>query len=187
MTMLRDGLLDGRGVAVAGGVAGSVRDALVALGASVKELDGSLDEEAARVWAEEAGSLYALVYDAGPAFAGGGQAALRSCIEAGWVAVRGVATGALIPAHAGKVVLIAPRTDSGSFAAAARAAFENVARTLSVEWARYGVGTVTIAPGARTSDDQLAELVCYLVSHAGEYFTGCMLELGSSSVVRSGP
>ena len=130
--------------------------------------------------------MAALVYDARPAFAEGGQEPLRSCLEDGWVAVRGVATGALIPARAGKVVLIAPRPDAGSFAAAARAAFENLARTLSVEWARFGVGTVAIAPGARTTDDQLAELVGYLISHAGEYFTGCVLELGSSELVRSG-
>ena len=100
---------------------------------------------------------------------------LRDCLEQAWVAVRGVATGALIPAGAGKVVLIAPRPDAGSFAAAARAALENLARTLSVEWARYGIGAVAIAPGARTGDDELAELVCFLVSPAGEYLTGCVL------------
>jgi NAD(P)-dependent dehydrogenase (short-subunit alcohol dehydrogenase family) len=186
MTMLRQGLLDGRAVAVAGGVAVAIRDALMALGSSVHELDGGLDEDAASAWAGEVGPLCALVYDAGPAFAYGGQEPLRSCLEHGWVAVRGVATGALIPAQAGKVVLIAPRPAAGSFAAAARAAFENLVRTLSVEWARYGVGAVAIAPGARTTDEELAELVCFLVSHAGEYFTGCVFELGSSELVRSG-
>ena len=58
-------------------------------------------------------------------------------------------------------------------------ALENLARTLSVEWARYGVSTVTIAPGARTTDEELSELVCFLVSHAGEYYSGCMFELGA--------
>ena len=52
------------------------------------------------------------------------------------MATRAVATGALIPAGAGKCVLIAPRPDRGPFAGAARAALENLARTLSVEWAR---------------------------------------------------
>ena len=92
--------------------------------------------------------------------------------------MRALATAALIPAGAGKVVLIGPRPDAGPFAAAARAALENLARTLSVEWARYGVGAVAIAPGAQTTDDDLAELVCFLVSPAGEYFTGCVFELG---------
>ena len=168
MTLLRKGLLDSCAVALAGGVAPAIRDALRGLGAQ-------LDTEPVR----------ALVYDAGPAFAGGGQDRLRESIEQAWVAVHDVATGALIPASAGKVVLIAPRPNAGTFAAAARAAFENLARTLSVEWARYGIGTVAIAPGTATSDHDLAELVCFLVSPAGEYFTGCVFDLSTSTLIRS--
>ena len=180
MTLLRHGLLDGRAIALAGGVPPAIRDRLAALGARVEELDSALEsEERATQWAAGAAPLHALVHDAAPAFAGGGQDPLRDCLEQAWVAVRGVATGALIPAGAGKVVLIAPRPDSGSFAAAAGAALENLARTLSVEWARYGIGAVAIAPGARTGDDELAELVCFLVSPAGEYLTGCLLSLGT--------
>ena len=195
MTLLRKGLLDGRAVAVAGGVPLAVRDALGGLGARVEELDSGvdsgvdsglgldsgLDEERASSWAGAVGPLYALVYDAGPAFGGGGQDGLRECLERGWIAVRGVATGALIPAGVGKVILIGPRPDAGSFAVAAHAALENLARTLSVEWARYGVATVAIAPGARTTEAELAELVCFLVSPAGEYFTGCVFELGAAA------
>jgi len=80
-------------------------------------------------------------------------------------------------------VLIAPRPDAGSFAVAVRDALENLARTLSVEWARYGVGTVAIAPGALTTDEEVAELVSFLVSPAGEYFTGCVFEL--DALIRS--
>lgn len=185
MTMLRHGLLDGRAITLARGVAPKVRDALAALGARVEQLDAGpgsgLDEARVSSWATAAAPLSALVYDAGPAFAGGGPEALREATENAWVAVRGVATGAMIPAGAGKVVLIGPRPDAGPFASAARAALENLARTLSVEWARFGIGTVAIAPGADTGDDELAELVCFLVSPAGEYFTGCVLELGQSS------
>jgi NAD(P)-dependent dehydrogenase (short-subunit alcohol dehydrogenase family) len=123
--------------------------------------------------------INALVYDGRPAFGGGGPDSLRACTEQAWVAVREVATGALIPAGAGKVVLIGPRADAGTFATAVRAALENLARTLSVEWARFGVGAVAIAPGPKTADDDLAELVCFLISPAGEYFTGCVFELGS--------
>ena len=161
MTMLRRGLLDGRGVALAGGVPATIRDAIARLGAR-------LDTE----------PIHALVYDARPAFGGGGKDSLRECTEQAWIAVHDVATGALIPAGAGKVVLIAPRPDAGPFAAAARAALENLARTLSVEWARFGVTAVAIAPGARTGEDELGELICFLVSPAGEYFTGCVFELG---------
>ena len=106
-------------------------------------------------------------------------------LEPAWVAIRGVATGALIPGGAGKIVLIAPRAAGGPFATAARAGLENLARTLSVEWARYGVTAVTIAPGARTADDELAELVCFLVSPAGDYFSGCGFELGGDAIVPS--
>ena len=57
--------------------------------------------------------MRALVYDAATAFASGGQDALRDALERAWVAVRALATGALIPAGAGKVVLIGPRPDAG--------------------------------------------------------------------------
>ena len=178
MTMLRQGLLDGRAIAVAGAVPAAITDALAALGARVEELDAALEEDAARDWAGRAAGTRALVYDAASTFGSGGEDALRETLDRAWVAVRGIATGALIPAGAGKVVLIGPRPGAGPFATAARAALENLARTLSVEWARYGVGAVAIAPGARTGGDELAELVCFLVSPAGEYFTGCVFELG---------
>ena len=169
MTTLRQGLLEGRAVALAGGVSPTIGGALSALGAR-------LDRQ----------PVQALVYDAGPAFADGGQDRLRECLEQAWVAVHDAATGALIPTGASKVVLIGPRPDAGPFAAAARAALENLARTLSVEWARYGVGTVAIVPGASTTDDEVAELVCFLVSPAGEYFTGCVFELGrAGDLIRS--
>jgi NAD(P)-dependent dehydrogenase (short-subunit alcohol dehydrogenase family) len=180
MTVLRQGLLSTRAVALAGGPPRAVRDALTGLGARVLELAPTLDEDPAREWAAGAAPVHALVYDAGPAFAGAGQPALREALERAWVATRAVATGVLIPARAGKVVLIAPRPDRGAFAAAARAALENLARTLSVEWARFGVTAVAIAPGDATSDAELAELVCFLVSPAGDYFDGCRFELGTA-------
>jgi NAD(P)-dependent dehydrogenase (short-subunit alcohol dehydrogenase family) len=180
VSVLRQGLLDGRDAALAGGVAPAVAQALVGLGARVHELDPALDEDGARDWAAAAAPLHALVFDAGPAFADGGQARLGEALESAWVATRGVATGALIPGGAGKVVLIAPRGAGGPFATAASAGLENLARTLSVEWARFGVTTVTIAPDARTGDDEMAELVCFLVSPAGDYFSGCAFELGAA-------
>jgi NAD(P)-dependent dehydrogenase (short-subunit alcohol dehydrogenase family) len=185
VTVLRAGLLDGRAVALAGGVTSAVSRSLAGLGASVHELDPALDEDGARDWAAGIAPLHALVFDAAPAFADGGQAHLGAALEAGWVATRGVATGALIPAGAGKVLLLAPRPAGASFAGAARAALENLGRTLSVEWARYGVTAVAIAPGARTTDDELAELVCFLVSVAGDYFSGCAFELGATGLIRT--
>lgn len=178
MTVLRQNLLAGRIVALAGASPPAVRDALVGLGAEVLELDAALDEDGAREWAAGAGGIGALVYDAGSWFGDGGNRALQESLERAWVATRALATGALIPAGAGKVVLIAPRPTAGPLAAASRAGLENLARTLSVEWARHGVTAVAIAPGEETSEDHLAELICFLVSPAGEYFTGCLFELG---------
>jgi NAD(P)-dependent dehydrogenase (short-subunit alcohol dehydrogenase family) len=174
-------------VALAGGVTPAVSRALSALGASVHELDPAHDEDGARDWAGALAPLDALLFDTGTTFADGGQAHLGAALEAAWVATRGVATGALIPARSGKVLLVGPRPGGASFASAARAALENLARTLSVEWARYGVTAAAIAPGARSTDEDLAELVCFLVSIAGAYFSGCLFELGQggSQLIRT--
>ena len=118
MTLLRQGLLEGRAVALAGGVRRAIGDALGGLGrAGVEELDVGLDEERASSWAAAAARLHALVYDAATGVRGRRRrTALRETLE------RGVGRGArgghrrLIPAGAGKVVLIGPRPDAGSFA-----------------------------------------------------------------------
>lgn len=184
MGVLRRNLLEGRAIALAGAVPGAVGGALAELGARVESIrdDERLgeDEEHVGDWARACAPLDAVVYDARGAFGGGGDAALTAALELAWVAVREVATGALIPADdPGKVLLIGPRPHAGPFAEAARAGLENLARTLSIEWARYGVTTAMIAPGAETTDMQLAELVCFLVSEAGGYVSGCRLELGA--------
>ena len=177
------GLLDDHRVAIAGGggAAGETRARLLALGARVDELPGDAlaDEDGAAGWARDRAPLHALVFDAGARFGGGGADALRGTMEEAWRAVRAVATGALIDMpDAGRLLLIAPRLDAGPHAPAARAALENLARTLSVEWARYGITAVALWPGPETTDAELAELACFLVSPAGGYFTGCRFELG---------
>jgi NAD(P)-dependent dehydrogenase (short-subunit alcohol dehydrogenase family) len=184
MTVLRHSLLQGRAIALSGAVPDDVADGLASLGARIEQIDGEAQlgegEERVGDWARARAPLDAVVYDAGGAFDGGGDRALRAALEGAWVAVREVATGALIPGGGGKVLLISPRPDAGGFAEAARAALENLARTLSVEWARYGVSAAMIAPGSATSDEQLAELVSFLVSEAGAYVSGCRLELGGA-------
>jgi NAD(P)-dependent dehydrogenase (short-subunit alcohol dehydrogenase family) len=185
MSVLRAGLLDGRVIALAGGVAGSLRRELERLGARTEALDAAADgfgADEAKVggWARARAPLHAVVYDSRPAFGLGGEAALTASLEQAWVAVREVANGALIPAEVpGKVVLIGPGPGAGPLAEAARAGLENLARTLSVEWARHGVSVACVAPGTATTEDELAELVSFLVSPAGEYFSGCRLDLGA--------
>ncbi|HEX3975499.1 MAG TPA: hypothetical protein VHW96_04500 [Solirubrobacteraceae bacterium] len=177
------GLLADRRVAITGG--GAVRDTrarLLALGALVDELSGDalVDEGVAAGWARARAPLHALVFDAGAGFGAGGAEALRGTMEHAWRAVRAVATGALIDApDPGRLLLIAPRPDAGPHASAARAALENLARTLSVEWARYAITAIALWPGQDTTDAELAELACFLISPAGGYFTGCRFELGS--------
>jgi NAD(P)-dependent dehydrogenase (short-subunit alcohol dehydrogenase family) len=78
----------------------------------------------------------------------------------------------------GLIVLIAPRPGSPA-AEAARAGLENLARTLSVEWARFEVRPVAILPGDATSSAEVAELVAYLASPAGAYYSGCAFTLGA--------
>ena len=67
--------------------------------------------------------------------------------------------------------------DARTHARAARAGLENLARTTSIEWARYGITTVAITPGRDTTGDTLAALCAYLASPAGAYFSGCVLAL----------
>jgi hypothetical protein len=167
MTVLREQLLEERAVALAGGVPQAVGEALVRLGAHVVQVG-------------DVGPVQALIYDSAAAFGDGGVGGLTAALQDGWTVTRKVVTSEMIPgAWARKVVLLAPRSDAGAFADAARAALENLARTLSVEWARYGVTSTAIARGAETSDEELAELVCFLVSAAGDYFSGCLFELGA--------
>jgi NAD(P)-dependent dehydrogenase (short-subunit alcohol dehydrogenase family) len=180
VSVLRDGLLDGRAIALVGDALAPPVERLGARVELVSALDG--DEERLGEWARAVAPLSAVVYDARPAFGSGGDAALTESLEQGWVAVREVATGALIPAEAGKVVLVGPVPDAGPRAEAARAGLENLARTLSVEWARHGVTTTMVAPGPSTSEAEVAELVCFLVSPAGEYLDGCRLELGATGM-----
>jgi NAD(P)-dependent dehydrogenase (short-subunit alcohol dehydrogenase family) len=189
---LAAGLLDGVRVAIAGadaeGAAALDTAAcapLRGLGAVVEELGASTlaDEDGAAGWARDRAPLDALLYDAGAGFGAGGADALRSTMELAWRAIRAVASGALIEGdRPGRVLLVAPRPDAGPHAQAARAALENLARTLSVEWARHGITAVALWPGPQTTDAELLELVCFLVSPAGGYFSGCRFELGNAPV-----
>ncbi|HEX8122269.1 MAG TPA: hypothetical protein VF549_13490 [Solirubrobacteraceae bacterium] len=177
----RPGLLDGVAVAAAGPVREAIGATLRELGAQVRQLVVASDEDAP----PEAAGLHALVYDAATPFAATDGAAdelapLRAAADGAWIATRAVANAAWIqPGEpGGKVIFVAPRPGDGAHAEAARAALENLARTLSIEWSRYGIRTTTITPGAETADDAVAGGVAYLVSPAGDYYSGARLDLG---------
>jgi NAD(P)-dependent dehydrogenase (short-subunit alcohol dehydrogenase family) len=123
--------------------------------------------------------LNALVFDAAGPFGPGGRAGLMAVLERCWASVIEVADALIAaPVPAGKIVFIAPRPDAGELAGSARAALENLARSISVEWARHPVTACALWPGAATSAGELSELVCFLLSPAGDYFSGCRFGLG---------
>jgi NAD(P)-dependent dehydrogenase (short-subunit alcohol dehydrogenase family) len=185
------------------GLAEAVSAACVALGAGVSSSywsasaeESAFDSEAAAVsggidlMAVDGASLFAL----GLADGGDGHRALRVCVDTAWNVTRAVVSGVFLPTAAGegepsaeasepparrggRIVYLTPSPDAGEYADAARAGLENLARTLSIEWARHGITTVTIAPGAGTSAGEVAALTAYLASPAGAYFSGCLLDL----------
>jgi NAD(P)-dependent dehydrogenase (short-subunit alcohol dehydrogenase family) len=102
-----------------------------------------------------------------------GRAEVPAVLDEAWDAIRAVLRDGLL------IVLIAP-PPGDAHAEAARAGLENMARTLSIEWARRGIRPVAIAPGAATSPAEIAELVAFLASPAGAYYSGCRFELGAA-------
>jgi len=97
---------------------------------------------------------------------------VRAALDGAWDAIR---THALPPREA-LIVLIAPPPGDPHHEAA-RAGIENLARTLSIEWARHGIRPVAILPGGGTTPAELAELVAFLASRAGAYYAGCAFSL----------
>ncbi len=169
-------------VAMAGGDGEAIRERLRSLGAWVDHLGTPLlaDEDAAAAWARERRPMRAAVIGTEDELRRGDGDGLRAALDLTWRAVRAVATGALIEAGApARLILVAPRPGAGPHAAAARAGLENLARTLSVEWARFAITSVAITPGAATTDTEVAELVAFLVSPAGGYYSGCRFDLGA--------
>ena len=196
-TLLRPGLLEEVHLLLAGpsapapgeALSTAVASACLGLGAQVStyvvdaEDEPTIDRAVADALAE-AGALHILVVDGAGLFAHAltrgdiSHAALRNCLDAAWNVTRAVVNRAFLPAErGGRIVYVAPAPDAGEHADAAHAGLENLARTLSVEWARHGITVVTIAPGDTTAPGEVGALVAYLASLAGAYFSGCLLDL----------
>ncbi len=153
--VLRPGVLAGVRVSVteAGPLGEAVAARLRALGAS--------DERPVDV----------LVVDAAARFASArGVDAVRAALDGAWAAIQPQADGAKL------IVLLAP-PPGDAHAEAARAGLENLARTLSIEWARLGIRPVAIHPGEKTPAGEVAELAAFLASPAGAYYSGCRFDL----------
>ncbi|MFI4993805.1 MAG: SDR family NAD(P)-dependent oxidoreductase [Solirubrobacterales bacterium] len=187
--LLREGLLADLCVLVAGATEAdahfspAVSEACAELGARVHTCGFDTTEEAVvdeiiTAAVAELGSLDLLVLDSASLFDDGARSALRTCLDTTWNVTRAVVNRAFLPAgRAGRIVYVAPAPDAGEQADAARAGLENLSRTLSIEWARYGITTVTIAPGQATTTGEVAALTAYLASPAGAYFSGCLFDL----------
>ena len=188
-----------------------VRDSCASLGARVcelsVELQSSQDDDAMERAAEDAvakaladgASIDLLVVDCASLFAGvagssekdspdgddrrgTARDALRVCLDSSWNATRAVVNAAFLPdSHGGRIVYLAPSAAAGEHADAACAGLENLARTLSIEWARHGITLVAITPGAASGGgdvaSEVAALTAYVASPAGAYFSGCLLDL----------
>jgi len=146
------------------GVLAGVRMAVVGAGDAVAARARALGADVA-----PEGEIDVLVWD-GAAFSG------RAALDAAWEVIQPAVAGGL--AGGGLIVLVAP-PPGDAHAEAARAGLENMARTLSIEWARLGIRPVAVLPGAA---DDVAELVAFLASPAGAYYSGCVFDLSAGNV-----
>jgi citronellol/citronellal dehydrogenase len=128
-------------------------------------------------------------------------------VQGTWNMTHAAATKAFIPQESGKVISVTLSPHNGMpgmvHSGAARAAVENMMRTLSIEWSRFGITLCAVAPGQIATDtfktkypkemvDSMAEtiplgrvgrpeevawLITYLASPAGDFFSGATLTL----------
>ncbi len=164
---------------------------------------------------ERHGRLDVLVNNAGGQFLSPAESitpkGFRTVIELNvlgtWLMTHAAATRAFIPQEGGKVISVTLSPHNGMpgmvHSGAARAAVENMMRTLSVEWARFGIRTCAVAAGQfdtetlRTkyprevvenvagtvpvgrlgTEEEMAWLLAYLASPAGDFFSGAVVTI----------
>jgi citronellol/citronellal dehydrogenase len=200
---------------------------LESLVGEVSELGGIAESAAMDIRDEEAvaklfdgvlerhGRLDVLVNNAGGQFLSPAEAisskGFRTVIELNvvgtWLMTHAAATKALIPQGEGKVVSVTLSPHNGMpgmvHSGAARAAVENMTRTLSIEWSRFNVKLCAVAAGQFDTEvlrtkypkpvaenvhrtvplgrlgtpEEMAWLVAYLASPAGDFFSGAVLTI----------
>jgi citronellol/citronellal dehydrogenase len=217
--------LAGLGATVVG--CGRRAEPLAEMVEQVTSAGGKADSEAMDIRDEEAveklmdgvmerhGRIDLLVNNAGGQFLSPAEAispkGFRTVIELNvqgtWQMTHAAATKAFIPQGGGKVVSITVSPHMGFpgmvHTGAARAAVENMMRTLSVEWARFQIKTVAIAVGQfdtetlRTkypvevvdnvagtvplgrlgTEEEMAWLIAFLASPAGDFYSGSVITI----------
>ena len=172
------------------------------------QVDAALD----RVLSDEGfGGLDILVNNAGGQFLApaekvspkGFRAVTRLNLDSVWYLTTRVADRAFIPQQHGVVVSVTMTPHRGvpgmAHSSAARAGVESLMRTLAVEWGRYGVRCVAVAPGVVHTEawegyglapadvaavvplgrlqtaDEVAATIAFVASPAGAYLTGTTL------------
>ena len=130
----------------------------------------------------------------------GFRAVMRLNLDATWYLTTQVAARSMLPSGYGKVVCITMTPSRGmpgmAHSSASRAAVESLVRTWAAEWASRGVRAVAVAPGIVHTEAmerygidpaqvatvvpagrlqtpaEVAELVAFVASPAGDYITG---------------
>jgi citronellol/citronellal dehydrogenase len=138
-------------------------------------------------------------------------------VQGTWLMTHAAATKAMIPQGGGKVLSVTLSPHNGMpgmvHSGAARAAVENMMRTLSIEWARFGIKTCALAAGQFATEtlltkypralvdnvahsiplqrtgraEEMAWLVAYLASPAGDFFSGATITLDGARDNWAGP
>ena len=196
--------------------------------AAVEAIGGTAEAAAADIRDEEAvdamvdgllerhGRLDLLVNNAGGQFlapaetisAKGFRTVTELNIQGTWNMTHAAATKAFIPqGDGGKVISVTLSPHQGMpgmvHSGAARAAVENMMRTLSIEWSRFGIKLCAVAPGQIDTEvfrtkypkvvvdtvpqtiplgrlgrpEEVAWLIAYLASPAGDFFSGAVLTI----------
>ncbi len=146
--VLRPQLLHGVGITLSGACAPEIQQRITELGGATPGTDVLIHGAATPHTADET----------------------RAALDDAWDAIRATK----LPPSPGLILLLSPPA-ANAHAHAARSGLENLARTLSVEWARHDTRTVTIHQA--TNPAQTAELVAFLASNAGAYYAGCAFTL----------
>ena len=138
-------------------------------------------------------------------------------VQGTWLMTHAAATKAFIPQEGGKVVSVTLSPHNGMpgmvHSGAARAAVENMMRTLSIEWARFNIKLCAVAPGQFGTEtfrtkypkvvtenversipagrvgepEEMAWLIAYLASPAGDFFSGAVLTIDGARDNWAGP
>jgi citronellol/citronellal dehydrogenase len=174
---------------------------------------------------EEHGRIDVLVNNAGGQFLApaetitpkGFRTVIELNVQGTWLMTHAAATKAFIPQGGGKVLSVTLSPHHGMpgmvHSGAARAAVENMMRTLAVEWARFGIKTCALAAGQFATEtlltkypqvvvdnlersipigragraEEMAWLVAYLASPAGDFYSGTTITIDGARDNWAGP